>query len=279
MDQIERMLYRKTWRYMDESLISRSRSALESFATDDTLCHIVGQQMSEAIVRTWVHDQTIVLGIQDYRLPYVEEMMDYCRTRGYTPIVRNSGGLMVALDDGVLNITLVFPEDVGAIDINDGYEAMLLFIQLLFPEAEGRIEAYEIIGSYCPGSYDLSIDGKKFAGISQRRVRNGIAVQIYLSIEGSGSERAEFVRELYDIGLQGEETKFIYPDIKPEVMASLNELLDEQFTVADIVHRTERLIHLLADQVEHHPFTDEELTWYDYYLRRIFKRNDKLFAK
>jgi lipoate-protein ligase A len=39
--------------------------------------------------------------------------------------------------------------------------------------------------SYCPGKFDLSIDGKKFAGISQRRVRGGIAVQIYLCVEGN----------------------------------------------------------------------------------------------
>ena len=54
-----------------------------------------------------------------------------------------------------------------------------------------EIEAREIVGSYCPGSYDLSIKGKKFAGISQRRIRKGVAVQIYLCVNGSGSERAE----------------------------------------------------------------------------------------
>ena len=102
---------------------------------------------------------------------------------------------------------------------------MLEFVRLLLPEADGKIEAYEIIGSYCPGSYDLSIDGKKFAGISQRRLRKGIAVQMYLCIDGSGSERAELIRQFYDIGVQGEDTKFTYPDIKPEVMASINELL------------------------------------------------------
>ena len=66
---------------------------------------------------------------------------------------------------------------------------MLAFVRMLFPEAGDRIEAYEIIGSYCPGSYDLSIDGRKFAGISQRRLRQGIAVQVYLCVEGSGATR------------------------------------------------------------------------------------------
>ena len=61
----------------------------------------------------------------------------------------------------------------------------------MFADFEVEIEAKEIVGSYCPGSYDLSIAGKKFAGISQRRIRNGVAVQIYLCVSGSGQERAQ----------------------------------------------------------------------------------------
>ncbi|WP_420910192.1 lipoyl protein ligase domain-containing protein, partial [Lysinibacillus fusiformis] len=76
-----------------------------------------------------------------------------------------------------------------------------------------KIEAYEIVGSYYPGSYDLSLEGKKFAGISQRRLRQGVAVQIYLCIEGSGSQRAALMRDFYEVSLRQEETKFIYPQI------------------------------------------------------------------
>ncbi len=67
---------------------------------DDTLCHLVGQGMSEPTIRTWVHDNTVVLGIQDHRLPYVQEGMDLLEKRGYKSIVRNSGGLAVVLDSG-----------------------------------------------------------------------------------------------------------------------------------------------------------------------------------
>ena len=171
---------------------------------------------------------------------------NFLRTQGYSPIVRNSGGLAVVLDEGVLNVSIILPEAKQAIDIPTGYEVMLAFVELLFPEADGKIEAYEIIGSYCPGSYDLSIDGKKFAGISQRRLRQGIAVQVYLCIEGSGSERAELIRRFYEIGIQGENTKFTYPDIKPEVMASMNELLDTSFRVEDIVIRIQQLLQQLS---------------------------------
>ena len=69
-----------------------------------------------------------------------------------------------------------------------------------------EIEAYEIKGSYCPGSYDLSIGGRKFAGISQRRLRGGTAVQIYLCADKSGSERADLIRRFYQAALKTKAT-------------------------------------------------------------------------
>lgn len=276
MSEIDVLLEQNAWRFWDQSLSGKSRSALESFAADDLLCHVVGQGQSPATVRTWIHDQTVVMGIQDHRLPFVEDAQDFLRTRGYNPIVRNSGGLAVVLDEGVLNISIVLSEKNHSIDISTGYEVMLAFVQLLFPEAEGKIEAYEIVGSYCPGSYDLSIEGKKFAGISQRRLRQGIAVQVYLCVEGSGSERARLIQEFYSIGIQGEETKFTYPQIKPDVMASFNELLETNFSVQDIVIRIQRLLQHLSKQVISQSLTQEEAELYHFYLERVLKRNQKM---
>ena len=264
------------WRFVDESISARNRSALESFAADDTLCHLVGQKMSIPTIRTWVHDETVVLGIQDHRLPHITEAVSMLENAGYKSIVRNSGGLAVVLDEGVLNISMIFTEQDKSIDISTGYGVMLEFVRMLFPESEDQIKAYEIVGSYCPGSYDLSIDGRKFAGISQRRLRQGIAVQVYLCVEGSGSKRAELIRDLYEIGLQGEETKFSYPAIKPEVMASLSELLGTQLTVNDVVIRVQLLLQSLANNVVVGGFQADEMDLYSFYLHRVFERNKKM---
>lgn len=266
------------WRFIDESISARSRSALESFAADDTLCHLVGQDMSVPTVRTWVHNETVVLGIQDHRLPHIDKAMAHLEETGYPSIVRNSGGLAVVLDPGILNLSIILSEKDTPIDISTGYEVMLAFIRLLFPEAGARIEAYEIVGSYCPGSYDLSIDGQKFAGISQRRLRQGIAVQIYLCVEGSGGKRAELIRDLYEVGLQGETTKFVYPTIRPEVMASLEELLDIQLTVSDVVIRAQTLLKHLSNNVKLESFREDEMELYTFYLKRVLERNKKMLS-
>lgn len=276
---MKHILQQPIWRYYDQSISAKQRSPLESFATDDTLCQLVGQLMSPPTIRTWVHEASVVLGIQDHRLPYVQQGMELLESRGYHPIVRNSGGLAVVLDEGVLNISIVLSEQKESLSINDGYDVMVELVKGLFPEIAEKIEAYEIVGSYCPGSYDLSIDGKKFAGISQRRLRQGVAVQIYLCIEGSGSQRAALIRDFYEESLQQEETKFAYPQIVPEVMASLSELIDPHLTVEAVVIRLQQLLNQWAEEVRPQSFYDEELTLYGFYLQRVFERNTKMLER
>src|SRR5699024_8287341 len=139
-------------------------------------------------LRTGRHDKTVGLGLPDGRLPFIEVGGKFLRTCGYDSIIRTSGGLAVALDNGVLNISLIVP-DVKHVSIHDGYEAMFEFIKHTLHDLTDSIEAYEIVGSYCPGDYDLSIGGVKFAGISQRRIKDGAAVQIYIDVEGNSFER------------------------------------------------------------------------------------------
>ncbi|MER2115387.1 MAG: biotin/lipoate A/B protein ligase family protein [Solibacillus isronensis] len=271
-------LQQTMWRFIDQSISANKRSPLESFAMDDTLCHLVGQKMTNPTIRTWVHHDAVVLGIQDHRLPYIEQGMDTLKNSGYEPIVRNSGGLAVVLDAGVLNISIVLNED-KPLSINNAFEMMVALIRQLFPEIATKIEAYEIVGSYCPGSYDLSIGGQKFAGISQRRMKNGIAVQIYLCVEGSGSERAELIKRFYENGLQGEKTKFEYPDIKPEVMASLQQLTGQNVTVTEVNERLRNLLSQKNGQLFELPLQQEEMELYTYYLDRVFKRNESMLSK
>ena len=235
MKETHDLLVQEQWRVIDQSMSALYTSALQSFGMDDTLCASVGAGMVPATARAWVHQNTIVLGIQDSKLPFLGEGIQYLKEKGYDVIVRNSGGLAVVLDEGVLNLSLIFPEKDKGIDINRGYDAMWELVKDMFAEYNQEIEAREIVGSYCPGSYDLSIKGKKFAGISQRRIRKGVAVQIYLCVNGSGSKRAETIKEFYEHSKKEEKTKYVYPVIVPHVMSSLAELLEIDLTIQDVM--------------------------------------------
>lgn len=264
------ILYQPTYRIVDHSDPDTYTSALPSFAYDDTLATSVGEGESPAVARLWVHPKTVVLGIPDARLPYIDKGIDYLHSQGYDTVVRNSGGLAVVLDEGVLNLSLIYRETKG-VNIHGGYDVMVDFIRSLI----GEIDVFEITRSYCPGDYDLSIGGKKFAGISQRRVKGGFAVQIYLDVTGSGYERAELIRNFYEQAKQGEKTKFTYPDIDPEVMASLNELLDETMTMETIITRIKEKLHDYSEEVVSSPLTEKEEEWLDKRTQQMVERNRK----
>ena len=274
------LLIQPKWRIIDQSSLGPYFDAKQSFAIDDTLCAAVGKGLSPATARSWVHHDTIVLGIQDTRLPYLKEGIAFLEEAGYKVIVRNSGGLAVVLDSGVLNVSLIFQDKKNGIDIDRGYEAMYELIKRVLSPYNAKVEAYEIAGSCCPGSYDLSIGGKKFAGISQRRLRGGVAVQIYLCADGSGSARAEVIRRFYDIALQDErgKTKAVYPDIRPETMASLSELLKKGISVQDLMLALLTQLKELSGDIFQAPLSGEEESEYEKNLLRMIERNKKVFG-
>ncbi|MCY8512967.1 biotin/lipoate A/B protein ligase family protein [Bacillus atrophaeus] len=274
------LLMQPKWRIIDQSSLGPYFDAKQSFAMDDTLCASVGKGLSPATARSWVHHQTIVLGIQDTRLPYLEDGVRLLENEGYRVIVRNSGGLAVVLDEGVLNISLIFEDQKKGIDIDRGYEAMVELMKRMLKSYEAKIEAYEIEGSYCPGSYDLSIGGKKFAGISQRRLRGGVAVQIYLCADKSGSERADLIRRFYQAALKDKsnDVKGVYPDIRPETMASLSELLQTDITVQVLMLSLLTELKQLGGHLYSAGLTIDEELEFEKNLVRMVERNEKVFG-
>jgi octanoyl-[GcvH]:protein N-octanoyltransferase/lipoyl amidotransferase len=269
------------FRYIDHTDIKTINgepyTAITSFAIDDALALAVSNRQSPPVMRLWVHPETLVLGIPDARLPYVEEGVQDLAKKGYHVIVRNSGGLAVPLDRGVLNLSLVVP-DIQHLSIHDCYEAMVRFVQYMLRDLTEEIEAFEVVGSYCPGDYDLSIRGKKFAGISQRRVKDGAAVQIYLDVFGDSKRRASFVRDFYTLSKKNEETKFEYPDVNPEVVASLSELLGVQLTMEEMKARVRQTLEDFSTKVISSGMYEEERKPFEKRLLQMHKRNQKVAA-
>lgn len=264
------------WRYIDHS---SGLESMQSFAFDDTFSESVGKDLSPNVVRTWIHQHTVILGIHDSRLPFLKDGIAYLTDEmGYNAIVRNSGGLGVVLDQGILNISLMF-KGQSETTIDEAFTVMYLLVAKMFEDEDIEIDTLEITHSYCPGKFDLSINGKKFAGISQRRVRGGIAVQVYLCVEGSGSERALMMKHFYDRALKGETTKFIYPDIEPQCMASLETLLNKKITVQDTMFLLLYAIKDLGGRLNMDPITDDEWQRYEGYFYKMIDRNAKMITK
>lgn len=267
-------LTNQTYELYEAATMPFKNQTISHFALADSLMTHIGKQQQPAALHFWPTQNLMILGMMDTKLPYFSTGIKVIQSYGQDYIVRNSGGLAVVGDAGVLNFSLVFPEEpADRISIDEGYDYMFRLIKEVFKEYDQTIEAYEIPDSYCPGDFDLSIDGKKFAGIAQRRLKNGVAVMIYLSVNGDQKRRARMLQEFYTAGLQGETVKWHFPSIDPTVMASLEELLGAPFTVAEV---QEKIIRTLQDrhcQVVPGTYTPDILTVYEESKEKMIRRN------
>lgn len=204
------------------------------FALTDILTEN-SKKKQQTFLHFWQYQQTVILGMKDTRTSFLADGIKAIQDAGFTPVIRNAGGLGVVSDRGILNISLIFPqEDENKISIDEGYEKMLALTRQAFPVYADKIKAYEIKDSYCPGTYDLSIDGKKFAGIAQRRIKNGISVMMYLSVNGDQERRGELMRRFYQQALKEQFGTDGYPAVRPTSMATLQELFDTSLTIVQV---------------------------------------------
>jgi len=217
-------------RLLDRSGELSPAPILYPFALEELLCRQVGDGAAP-IVHLWRHPQALVMGLRDSRLPCSPQAKRALEAAGCHVAVRNSGGAAVPLDSGVVNMTLIVPKAAGVIDFRDDFERMYRLIKLTLdePATAGRdIIKGEITGSYCPGDYDLSVRGRKFCGIAQRRQLRALAVQAFIVVEGSGNDRARRAREFYDLASCGQAGD--YPHVEAEAMVSLAEALHPSLT-------------------------------------------------
>lgn len=251
---------------------------MSHFALTDALIQYSGYK-KQPVLHFWSTSPLVILGMMDTKLPYFKEALSLFEEKNHAYVVRNSGGLAVVSDPGVLNISLIFPEEETRLSINAGYERMHHLINQAFASFNKKIEAVEIPDSYCPGEYDLSIDGKKIAGISQRRIKGGIAIMIYLSVNGNQNKRAEMIHDFYEKGLQNEETKWHFPTVRPEVMTTLEEAFDHKLSISEVKRRIRAVVNQPSYPLKEGQYTDRIHHQYMLGLEKMKKRNRQVLKE
>lgn len=166
---------------------------------------------------------TILLGAKDKLLANFTAGVAYLIDQGYSVSLRPHGGLAVVNDAGVLNIALVSDNNHYPLTIDEAYEQIVKLIRLTLAPYHLTVEAYEIADSYCPGTFDLVVDGRKIGGIAQRRFKSGLTTAAYISVNGDQSARAALIKNFYEIGQADDR----FPSVNPASMISLTDVLPE----------------------------------------------------
>jgi len=254
-----------------------NQQALLPFALTDVLIESVSQN-KQPLLHFWQLKNTMILGMKDTRVANLKQGVAHLQTAGYPPVVRSAGGLGVISDPDVLNISLFIPQ--GSHTTSSAYEEMYRLTQMAFPEL--AIVTGEVFDSYCPGTYDLSCNGKKIAGIAQRKIKAGIAIMMYLSVSGAQQNRGQIVRDFYLTSLKEHFGQDGYPPVNPASMTTVSDMLAEKITIAQTKERfLTAFSKLKKSNVSQMDSSDwlmatENRTLYEEKLNRMITRNQIL---
>lgn len=140
-----------------------------NLALDEALLIEAEERGGGPVLRVWEFDRlAVVLGASGRIKEDVA--VDLCRADGVAIARRSSGGGTVVVGPGALNVTVVlgvdFAPELYAVDTAQAY------VIRRFADAIGRAgSAVEV-----RGLGDLTVDGRKFAGSAQRRLRRTVMV-------------------------------------------------------------------------------------------------------
>ncbi|MBB1062205.1 biotin/lipoate A/B protein ligase family protein [Limosilactobacillus fastidiosus] len=217
---------------------------LSSFTYTNALLQ-VSEQLISPVLHFWTLENTVILGLKDQRIPHLPTALNYLSAKGIHYFIRNSGGLAVASDSGILNFSIFLPWHIigRELKIDEAYQVMTDVVSVAFPEI--TVKTGEITHSYCPGTFDLSVNGQKIGGMSQRRNKSGVVIMLYLSINGPQTLRGEIIRNFYSKGLQEEENRWHFPDIWPTAMTTIEELIGGSLSLNDA---KQRLLNVFIDR-------------------------------
>lgn len=221
-----------TWQVLDELTPPYAGDVADQFARDEDLTGAVGRGEQPPTLRLWRCARAVALGHRDARLPGAAPAIADLRADGWSVAVRFSGGALVPLDAGVLNATLIYPD--GGLEIQAGFARMHRLIRMALVPLGLDVAAGEVAGGYCPGESDLSVGGRKFCGVSQRRKRLATGVHAFLLVAGSGAERGAVAAQFYARAAAGLPPGPAYPQVCPGVMASLSELAGRPLSVPEV---------------------------------------------
>ena len=167
-------------------------SLLQAFLDQEALM-LYSRDHQVRLFHAWRHERGFLAGSRDASLAAWDNTVLALRKDGFYVLVRPFGGLAIPVDFGVLNVTLIIP---GEPSLDEAFDQLAQWlIQSL--AVYGKVIIGEVAGSYCPGRYDLSLNGEKIAGLAQRRAKGVVAVSAFINLYPATYARAKLVQDLY----------------------------------------------------------------------------------
>ncbi|GEO87592.1 MULTISPECIES: lipoate--protein ligase family protein [Alphaproteobacteria] len=121
----------------------------------------------------WQAPQALIVGRADTRLPAFDTAADRLTVENWPVVVRRSGGTACPVSPGTFQIVLARTAEAG-FAIDGAYRELAAMIGNALAPIGLIATIGEVVEAFCPGRFDIQIDGRKVAGLSQHWCeRNG----------------------------------------------------------------------------------------------------------
>lgn len=207
--------------WYETPLLGREVPVLQPLAWEELMCRRVGAG-HPPVVHMWRHTDGMTIGLRDRRLTNAAAAMQQIQQEGTSICVRPSGGAAVPLHPGILNLSIILPNPRHRINIHDDFKFMAEWISRAVYPWIRDVHTGEVDGAFCPGDYDISIHGRKFCGIAQRRQAKAYIITAFVIVDGHGDELAAQIRQFYERAAGPDDQG--YPEVRQGTMGGLQEL-------------------------------------------------------
>lgn len=215
------------WRLINEPVAEDPAAALKR---DTELLREVAAAKRCATARLWENPQCLVVTRKETRFPNFHQACERLGQEGWPVIVRDSGGTAVPHHPGILNFSLIIPQEQHqTFDLDSYYYALCEPLCMALATLGLTAEHGETKGSYCDGRFNLNIQGLKVTGTAQKimvsppnnkGVKQAVLAQAMLMVEADAAQGTAWVNRFYT--LAGNERQF-----DPQVATSIADLLPD----------------------------------------------------
>lgn len=158
-------------------------------AHQQALAEQLSDESSAPALLMWRSRPALLVSRSETRLPRFADSAVELQDMGWPVLLRGSGGAACPVGPGTIQVSLIGPAS-PATTMNEKYTVLAELIRAALHLHWVVVRPGSVVGAYCPGKFDLAVEGRKIAGISQHWFRNSSGVRCVVTAATINIEEA-----------------------------------------------------------------------------------------
>lgn len=217
--------------------VKRFRSAAEALQRQDYFQDSPFDP-GQPVLLIWQSPRALLAAPGDARLPDFDKRARICTESGWPVAVRRGGGAVCPVSQGTLQLAISRPVSSG-VTIDTAYEEMAGLVEALLCRFGLSSELGTCTNAFCPGRYDISVAGRKLAGLAQAWRRHGGEMTAITGVSIIVDEGAADLAEAANLFYDGLERASV---CRSAAIGSIREMTGQLLTADDVLRELKDLV-------------------------------------